>query len=116
MPRLIIIIDEFAEMAKRTETVLDELFTITRVGREIGMHLLLSAQRPEGIIGTKVRDYVQYRLCLRCSSNDDSREVLGRNDAANLPVSIPGRGYLLHGDNQLDLFQAARSTVPVPFS
>ncbi|HVB23292.1 MAG TPA: FtsK/SpoIIIE domain-containing protein [Ktedonobacteraceae bacterium] len=113
-PHLIIIIDEFAEMAKRTETVLDELFTITRVGREIGMHLLLSAQRPEGIIGTKVRDYVQYRLCLRCASPDDSREVLGRVDAANLPVSIPGRGYLLHGDNQLDLFQAARSTVPVP--
>ncbi len=114
-PHLIIIIDEFAEMAKRTETVLDELFTITRVGREIGMHLLLSAQRPEGIIGTKVRDYVQYRLCLRCASPDDSREVLGRVDAANLPVSIPGRGYLLHGDNQLDLFQAARATVPVPF-
>jgi len=116
MPRLIIVIDEFAEMAKRTETVLDELFTITRVGREIGMHLLLSAQRPEGIIGTKVRDYVQYRLCLRCASKDDSREVLGRIDAANLPVSIPGRGYLLHGDNQLDLFQAARSTILVPYS
>ncbi|HKF36267.1 MAG TPA: FtsK/SpoIIIE domain-containing protein, partial [Ktedonobacteraceae bacterium] len=112
-PRLVIIIDEFAEMVKRTETVLDELFTITRVGREIGMHLLLSAQRPEGIIGTKVRDYVQYRLCLRCASPDDSREVLGRVDAANLPVSVPGRGYLLHGDNQLDLFQAARSTIPV---
>lgn len=112
-PHLIIIIDEFAEMAKRTETVLDELFTITRVGREIGMHLLLSAQRPEGIIGTKVRDYVQYRLCLRCASTDDSREVLGRVDAANLPASVPGRGYLLHGDNQLDLFQAARSTVPI---
>ncbi len=112
MPRLIIIIDEFAEMAKRTEAVLEELFTITRVGREIGMHLLLSAQRPEGIIGNKVRDYVQYRLCLRCASNMDSREVIGRIDAANLPASIPGRGYLLHGDNQLDLFQAARVTLP----
>ena len=111
-PRLIIIIDEFAEMARRTESVLDELFTITRVGREIGMHLLLAAQRPEGIIGNKVRDYVQYRLCLRCASPEDSREVLGRTDAANLPASIPGRGFLLHGDNQLDLFQAARATIP----
>lgn len=111
MPRLIIIIDEFAEMAKRTESVLEELFTITRVGREIGMHLLLAAQRPEGIIGSKVRDYVQYRLCLRCASPEDSREVLRRVDAANLPASIPGRGYLLHGDNQLDMFQAARVAV-----
>ena len=108
LPRLVIIIDEFAEMAKRTESVLEELFTITRVGREIGMHLLLAAQRPEGVIGSKVRDYVQYRLCLRCASPEDSREVLRRVDAANLPASIPGRGYLLHGDNQLDLFQAAR--------
>ncbi len=99
-------------MARRTESVLDELFTITRVGREIGMHLLLAAQRPEGIIGNKVRDYVQYRLCLRCASPEDSREVLGRTDAANLPASIPGRGFLLHGDNQLDLFQAARATIP----
>ncbi len=114
MPRLLIVIDEFAEMATRTENVLTELFTITRVGREIGMHLLLSAQRPEGIISTKVRDYVQYRLCLRCASPDDSREVLGRIDAASLPASIPGRGYLLHGDNQLDLFQAARVTLPAP--
>jgi DNA segregation ATPase FtsK/SpoIIIE-like protein len=111
-PRLVIIIDEFAEIAKRTEAVLDELFTITRVGREIGMHLLLSAQRPEGIIASKVRDYVQYRLCLRCASGEDSREVLRRVDAAFLPASIPGRCYLLHGDNQLDLFQAARVTIP----
>jgi len=111
-PRLVIIIDEFAEMAKRTEAALDELFTITRVGREIGMHLLLSAQRPEGIIAAKVRDYVQYRLCLRCASSEDSREVLWRVDAAFLPASIPGRCYLLHGDNQLDLFQAARVTIP----
>ena len=113
LPRLVIIIDEFAEMLKRTDSVLDELFTITRVGREIGMHLLLAAQRPEGIIATRVRDYVQYRLCLRCASPEDSREVLRRVDAANLPASIPGRGYLLHGDNQLDLFQAARVTIPV---
>ena len=113
MPRLIIIIDEFAEMAKRTESVLEELFTITRVGREIGMHLLLAAQRPEGVIGSKVRDYVQYRLCLRCASPEDSREVLRRVDAANLPASIPGRGYLLHGDNQLDMFQAARVSITI---
>ena len=113
LPRLVIIIDEFAEMAKRTEAVLDELFTITRVGREIGMHLLLAAQRPEGIIASKVRDYVQYRLCLRCASPEDSREVLRRPDAAKLPASIPGRGYLLHGDNQLDLFQAARVALTI---
>lgn len=113
MPRLLIIIDEFAEMLKRAETILEEIFSITKLGRELGMHLLLSAQRPEGVIGAKVRDYVQYRFCLRAASTDDSREVLGRNDAAFLSPTTPGRGYLLHGDNQLDLFQSARVTLPI---
>lgn len=112
LPRLLIVIDEFAEMAKRSESVLDEIFSITKLGRELGMHLLLSAQRSEGVISAKVRDYVQYRFCLRCASPEDSREVLGRTDAASLPAAIPGRGFLLHGDNQLELFQAARVTSP----
>ncbi len=112
LPRLLIIIDEFAEMAKRADTVLDEIFSITKLGRELGMHLLLSAQRPEGVISAKVRDAVQYRFCLRVASPEDSREVLGRVDAAQLPNGIPGRGFLLHGDQQLELFQAARVTIP----
>ncbi|HEU5226317.1 MAG TPA: FtsK/SpoIIIE domain-containing protein [Ktedonobacteraceae bacterium] len=107
-PRLLIIIDGFAEMTGQVAMMLDELFTIARADRAIGMHLLLSAQRFEGMVAAKIRDYVQYRLCLRCASNEDSREVLRRVDAARLPVTIPGRCYLLHNDNQLDLFQVAR--------
>ncbi|GCF09700.1 FtsK/SpoIIIE domain-containing protein [Dictyobacter arantiisoli] len=113
-PHLIIIIEGFTEMAKRIGTFIEELFTITERGNDPDIHLLLVAQRPEGMIGTRARDYVQYRLCLRCASPEHSREILRRPDAASLPASIPGRGYLLHGDNQLDLFQCARVTTPVP--
>ncbi|GCE10806.1 FtsK/SpoIIIE domain-containing protein [Tengunoibacter tsumagoiensis] len=112
LPRLVIVIDEYAEIVRRNEGFLEEIFAITRTGREMGMHLLLASQRPEGSIGRQVRNAVQYRLCLRCSSPEESRDMLLREDAARLPMSIPGRGYLLHGDNQLDLFQAARVNVP----
>ncbi|WP_160145843.1 FtsK/SpoIIIE domain-containing protein [Dictyobacter aurantiacus] len=112
LPSLIIIIDEFAEMIRSETSMLDDLLNIMQMGRKLEMYVLLAAQRPEEIIISRIREYVQYRLCLRCASPEDSREVLRRIDAAALPASIPGRGYLLHGDNQLDLFQAARVTLP----
>jgi DNA segregation ATPase FtsK/SpoIIIE-like protein len=112
-PRLLIVIDNVTEMAQYAESIIDELFAITRVGPEMGIHLLFVSQQLDGLIGNKIRDYIHYRLCLRCASAAESREILRRSDAAELPVSIPGRAYLLHGDNQLDLFQAARVSIPI---
>jgi DNA segregation ATPase FtsK/SpoIIIE-like protein len=111
-PRLFIVIDNFVEMAQHAEAMLDELFTSIQGGLEVGIYLLLASQQLDGLMHAKVREYIQYRLCLRCTSPEESREILHRPDAADLPASIPGRGYLLHGDNQLDLFQAARVTIP----
>ncbi|GCE27028.1 hypothetical protein KDA_25120 [Dictyobacter alpinus] len=113
IPHLVIIIDGFTEIVRYAEAVLDELLMIMGMEPELGLHLLLAAQRPEGIIYNNIRDAVQYRICLRCATPQESREVLRRTDAADLPASIPGRAYLLHGDNQLDLFQAARVTTPI---
>lgn len=112
-PRLLIVIENVTEIAKHAETMIDELFTITHLGQEIGIHLLLVSSQLDDLIRNKVRDYIQYRLCLRCTTHTESREILRRPDAADLPVSVPGRGYLLHGDNQLDFFQAARVSLPL---
>lgn len=112
-PHLFIIIDGFTDISQYAEAIFDELLAIMGLGAEIGLHFLLAAQRPEGLSYNNIRDAVQYRICLRCATPQESREVLRRPDAADLPASIPGRGYLLHGDNQLDLFQAARVTTPV---
>ena len=112
-PHLLIIIDEFAEMLRHADEALDDLFSITHAGRALGMHLLLAAQRPVGHVALQACSAVQYRLCLRCNSPEESRAILQRVDAASLPASIPGRGYFLHGDNQFDLFQAARVNIPL---
>lgn len=117
-PELFVIIDEFAEMVSRrsssdtSEIVLDNLLSIARLGRELGVHLLFAAQRPDGNVIQRLRGYVQYRICLRTNTPEDSREVINVADASQLPVEIPGRGYLLRGDNELTLFQAARISVP----
>lgn len=117
-PELFVIIDEFAEMVSRrssndtSDIVLDKLLSIARLGRELGVHLLFAAQRPEGSVIQRLRGYVQYRICLRTNTEEDSREVINTPDAARLPVGAPGRGYLQRGDNELILFQAAQVTIP----
>ena len=117
-PELFVIIDEFAEMVSRrsvndtSDVVLDNLLSIARLGRELGVHLLFAAQRPEGSVIQRLRGYVQYRICLRTNTEEDSRDVINTPDAARLPVESPGRGYLQRGDNELILFQAARVTLP----
>jgi len=118
LPRLFVVIDEFAEMVNRkaptdnTDSIIDNLLSIVRLGRELDIHLLFATQRPEGSVIQRLRGDVQYRICLRTNTEEDSREILGRPDAASLPNGIPGRGYLLRGDNDLSLFQAARIAIP----
>ena len=117
-PRLFVVIDEFAELVTRrqendqTDTIVDNLLRVLRLGRQLKVHLLFAAQRPEGSVTQRLRGYVQYRICLRVNTDEDSRDVLGRSDAASLPMDTPGRGYLLRGDRELTLFQAARVTAP----
>ena len=114
---LFVIIDEFAEMVSRrssgdtNDVVLDNLLSITRLGRELGVHLLFAAQRPEGSVIQKLRGYLQYRICLRTNTEEDSRDVIYTPDAARLPLEARGRGYLLRGDNELTQFQGAKVTI-----
>lgn len=120
MPRLFVIIDEFAEMVARrgpgdvsADLIMDKVLSILRLGRGLDVHLLFASQRPESAFA-KLQGYVQYRIAMRTNSEEDSREIIGRTDAATLPSRLPGRGYLLRGDYQLQLFQAARADIPLP--
>ncbi len=110
-PFLFIIIDEFAEMiADRTEYK-TQLETITRVGRSLGVLLLLAAQRPSGVTD-QMRANIKFRVCLRVESGPESRELLRRNDAAYLPSNIPGRGYLQVGNDEIELIQVGYAGEP----
>lgn len=93
MPHLFLIIDEFGELLTANPDFVDLLLTIGRIGRSIGVHLLLSSQRVEGGKLRGLDTYLSYRICLRTFTESESSTVIGTNDAFHLPSS-PGYGYL----------------------
>jgi DNA segregation ATPase FtsK/SpoIIIE-like protein len=105
-PHLFIIIDEFAEMISGNAEYKAQLESITRLGRALGVTLILAAQRPVGVTD-QMRANIKFRICLRVETPDDSRELLRRADAAFLPPGIPGRGYLQVGNENIELIQTA---------
>jgi DNA segregation ATPase FtsK/SpoIIIE-like protein len=113
LPHLFIIIDEYAEMISTSPEFRDELDRITRIGRSLGVNLLLAAQRPVGV-SDQMRANIKLRICLRVEGADTSREMLRRPDAALLPNGMPGRGYVQVGNEQIELIQVAYTGEPVP--
>ena len=110
-PYLFIIIDEFAEMIADRSEFRAELETITRLGRAQGVSLILAAQRPSGVTD-QMRSNIKFRICLRVETPGESRELLRRPDAAFLPNSLPGRGYLQVGNDEVELIQVAYAGDP----
>ena len=93
MPHLLIVIDEFGELLTAEPDFVDLLITIGRIGRSIGVHLLLSSQRIEAGKLRGLDSYLSYRIGLRTFSESESSVVLDTPDAFHLPA-IPGYGYL----------------------
>lgn len=105
MPHLVIIVDEFAELKTEQPEFMRELVSAVRVGRSLGIHLILATQKPAGVVDDQIWGNTRFRLCLRVERPEDSREVLKRPDAAAL--TRPGRAYFQVGnDERFDLFQA----------
>jgi S-DNA-T family DNA segregation ATPase FtsK/SpoIIIE len=93
LPHLFVVIDEFGELLTAKPDFIDLFLSIGRIGRSIGVHLLLSSQRIEGGKLKGLETYLSYRLGLRTFSADESRTVLETTDAFHLPP-LPGFGYL----------------------
>lgn len=112
LPRIIIIIDEFAELVTDYPDFMDGLIRVARVGRALGIHLILATQSPAGVVRQQIWDNAKFRICLRVESREASMAMLHRPEAANLP-RMPGRGYLQVGtDDVFELFQVARVAGP----
>jgi len=105
LPTLLVVVDEFAELlAARPD--LDELFvTIGRLGRGLGIHLLVASQRLDEGRWRGLESHLSYRIGLRTFTAEESRAVLGVVDAYELPAS-PGLGFLRTGPRTLLRFQA----------
>jgi S-DNA-T family DNA segregation ATPase FtsK/SpoIIIE len=106
MPSLFIVVDEFSELLSAKPDFIDLFVMIGRLGRSLGVHLLLASQRLEEGKLRGLDTHLSYRVGLRTFSSMESRVVLGVPDAYELP-SAPGNGYLKEGTEGLVRFKAA---------
>jgi S-DNA-T family DNA segregation ATPase FtsK/SpoIIIE len=106
LPYLLIVVDEFGELLSQRPDFIDLFVQIGRVGRSLGMHLLLATQRLEEGRLRGLESHLSYRICLRTFSAAESRAVLGTPDAYRLP-SIPGSAYLKVDESVYERFRVA---------
>lgn len=105
LPTLFVVVDEFAELLHQHPEFADLFTMIGRVGRSLGVHLLLASQRLDEGRLRGLEPHLSYRICLKTSTAAESRAVLGVADAADLPAK-PGAALLRTGDGRLIRFQA----------
>ncbi|MEU4623033.1 type VII secretion protein EccCa [Actinoplanes sp. NPDC023801] len=106
LPSLLFIVDEFSELLSARPDFIDMFVQIGRVGRSLGIHLLLASQKLEEGRLRGLESHLSYRIGLRTFSSMESRAVLGVPDAYELPRS-PGHGYLRTGTEGLIRLKAA---------
>ena len=108
IPHLIIIVDEFAELKAEQPDFMRELISAARIGRSLGVHLILATQKPAGQVSEQIWSNSKFKLCLKVQTKEDSNEVLKSPLAAE--IKEPGRAYLQVGNNEIfELFQSAYS-------
>lgn len=92
LAHLLIVIDEFAQLKKENPLFMDELVSIARVGRSLGIHLLLSTQKPAGVVNGQIASNTRYKICLKVNDSEDSRDVI--NDISASRIQQPGEFYV----------------------
>ncbi|MGB2871883.1 type VII secretion protein EssC [Psychrobacillus psychrotolerans] len=111
LPHLFLISDEFAELKREEPDFIRELVSTARIGRSLGVHLILATQKPGGIIDEQIWSNARFRVALKVQDASDSKEILKNGDAAT--ITVTGRGYLQVGNNEVyELFQSAWSGAP----
>lgn len=108
LPRLLIVIDEFAAMAKELPDFVAGLIGIAQRGRSLGVHLVMATQRPSGVISPEIRANTNLRIALRMTDAGESSDVIDIPDAARISKGIPGRAYARLGHASIIPFQTAR--------
>nr|WP_193610773.1 type VII secretion protein EccCa [Nocardioides lijunqiniae] len=111
MPSLFLVVDEFSEMLSAKPEFIDLFVAIGRLGRSLGLHLLLASQRLEEGRLRGLESHLSYRVGLRTFSAQESRAVLGVPDAYELPA-VPGLGFLKPDPTSMTRFKAAYVSGP----
>lgn len=106
IPHLFIICDEFAELKSQQPEFMDNLISVARIGRSLGVHLILATQKPSGVVNDQIWSNSKFHVCLKVQDASDSNEMLKKPDAASLKQT--GRFYLQVGyDEYFALGQSA---------
>ena len=113
LPRLVVVIDEFASLAKELPDFLGALVSIAQRGRSLGIHLVLATQRPAGVVTDDIRANTNLRIALRLQDRTDAHDVVGDALPARFPPGTAGRAALRLGPDELIVFQVADSSSPV---
>ena len=110
LPHLLIIVDEFAQLKANEPEFLRELINVAQIGRSLGVHLILSTQKPTGVVDDQIWGNTNFRICLRVQNAQDSQEMLHKPDAA----ALKGVGrFLIQYEDVLIRAQSAWTGAPL---
>ncbi|MFJ9705803.1 FtsK/SpoIIIE domain-containing protein [Streptomyces sp. NPDC101234] len=107
LPRLLIVVDEFASLVRDLPEFLTGLVRVGQQGRSLGIHLLLATQRPSGVVSPEIAANTNLRIALRVTDSGESVDVIGVTDAGEISRNTPGRGYVRLGHTSVVPFQSA---------
>jgi S-DNA-T family DNA segregation ATPase FtsK/SpoIIIE len=108
LPRLVLIIDEFASLVAELPDFVTGLVGIAQRGRSLGVHLILATQRPAGVVSADIRANTNLRIALRVTDPSESQDVIDVPDAAWISKSVPGRCFVRSGASGPVGVQSAR--------
>ncbi|MFD1277565.1 FtsK/SpoIIIE domain-containing protein [Streptomyces kaempferi] len=108
LPRLLLVIDEFASMARELPDFISGLVNIAQRGRSLGIHLVLATQRPGGAVTPDIRANTNLRIALRTTDTSESRDIIDAPDSGEISPANPGRAYARLGPSALLPFQSGR--------
>lgn len=99
LAHIIIVVDEFAELKHEQPDFMKALVSAARVGRSVGLHLILATQKPSNSVDDEIWSNTRFHICLRVASRSDSNDMLKRPDAAYLRGM--GRCYVQVGNDEI---------------
>jgi DNA segregation ATPase FtsK/SpoIIIE, S-DNA-T family len=107
LPRLLIVVDEFARLKEEMPEILAQMTAVTVIGRSVGVHLVLATQRPAGVVTPDIQANTALRLALRVLDAQDSTAVIGVPGAHLISKQEPGRGFARTESSMVTPFQGA---------
>ncbi|MFF4653092.1 FtsK/SpoIIIE domain-containing protein [Streptomyces sp. NPDC001380] len=108
LPRLLLVVDEFASMVRELPDFVPGLVNIAQRGRSLGIHLVLATQRPGGAVTPDIRANTNLRIALRTTDTAESRDIIDAPDSGDISPATPGRAHARLGPSALLPFQAGR--------